>query len=125
MPIDISQSRRDYHCLCRWWERDERDEFTSDELILKRIPSGAFWAKEISPEQMRNDIVGGVFNFDSSHVTVKTPDNCEKMKENDLVLYQNEYWIVVSVQKSKVKRGNTMFASDKFCSHFWYIELRK
>ena len=130
MPIDISQSRRDYNHLCRWWVRDERDQFTSDELVYKRTPSGGFWAKEVSPEQLRNNVIGGTFMFDSSHVTIKSPDNLfalqeETAKNECLVEYDGELWIVVSIQKSKHKRGNTMFASDKNCSHFWYIELRK
>lgn len=123
--LDIRQSRRGYNVLCRWWHRDERDENTADELIYKRVPDGAFFAKEASPEQDRDNIIGGVFLFDSTHVTIKTPDDCLGLTSKDLVEYEGDYWIVVSVQKSKSKVANTMFMSDKNCSHHWYIELRK
>lgn len=125
MPVDLYQSRRDYHILCKWWAHDEREEFTPDELVYKRTPDGAFWAKEVSPEQDRDNIIGGVFNLDSTHVTLKTPDDCVGLQSKYLVEYQGEFWIVVSVQKSKARKSNTMFASDRNCSHYWYIELRK
>ena len=125
MPIDLSVSRRDYPSFCRWWKRDERDEFTSDELIYKRTETGSFWAKELSAEQDRDNLYGGVFNVDSTHVTIKTPDNVMGIDSKDLVEYEGEYWIVVSVQKSKARINNRMFAKDAYCSHFWYIELRK
>lgn len=130
MSIDLAQSRRDCHEECLWWERDERDEFSSNELVHKRAPAGTFWAKEINPEQLRNDIIGGVFRFDSSHVTLRTPDDCfllakRSIESECVVLYQDEIWIVDSVQKSKARKNNVMFAKDKYCSHYWYIELRK
>lgn len=123
--LDISKSRRTYNILCRWWHRNEDDENTPDEIIYKRTPSGAFWAKEAVPEQDRDNIVGGVFLFDSTHVTIKTPDDCFGIESKDLVEYEGEYWLVVSVQKSKARIQNTMFARERYCSHFWYIELRK
>ncbi len=125
MSIDLSKSRRDYHVFCRYWKRNESDEYTPDELIYKRIPSGSFWAKEMSPEQDRDNIIGGVFNFDSTHITIKSPDNCDGLDSKDLVEYEGEYWMVVSVQKTKARIGNKMYAKDKYCSHYWYIELRK
>lgn len=130
MGRDLAQSIRDYNDFCKWWSRDERDQFTSDELVYKRIPSGTFWAKEVSPEQLRNNIVAGSFMFDSSHITIKSPDNLfnlqkTMLKNECLVEYNGELWVVVSVQKSKAKVSNRMFANDSHCSHYWYIELRK
>lgn len=125
MPIDLSKSRRKCNEFCRWWKRDERDENTPDELIYKRTATGSFWAEEISAEQDRDNIVGGVFMFDSTHVTIRTPDNCLGMESKDLVLFRDEYWIVVSAQKGQAKKSNAMFVKDKYCSHDWYIELRK
>ena len=125
MGVDLAQSRRSYNELCRYWTRNEDEKYTADELVYKRIPSGSFWAKEVAPEQLRNNVIGGAFMYDSSHITIKSPDNCEKLKNEDLVEFQGEFWIVVSVQKSKAKLSNTMYASDRNCSHYWYIELRK
>lgn len=125
MPRDLAQSTRGYNIFCRWWSHDEREQFELDEMIYKRTPSGAFWAKEVAPESMRGNIVGGVFMIDSSRTTIRSPDNCMGLKSEDIVEYQGELWIVVSVQKGKAKHANTMYAADKNCSHFWYIELRK
>lgn len=125
MPVDLTQSRREYHEYCRYWHRDERDENTPDEIIYKRNATGSFWAKEMSPEQDRDNIVGGVFMFDVTHVTLKTPDVCVDLVSKDLVEYQGELWIVVSAQQSKAKKSNTMYAKNKYCSHYTYIELRK
>ena len=125
MNIDIYQSRRLYNEICRWWSHDERDQFPSNEIVFKREPTGYFWAKEENAEQNRGNVVGGVFLLDSSRITIKSPDNLDKIQSEDLVEYRGELWIVVSVQKTKARIQQTMFANDKYCSHFWYVELRK
>lgn len=125
MSIDIFQSRRDYNEPCKWWSRNETDDYESDEMIMKRVPTSIFWAKEISPEVMQDAIVGGSFRFDKTTVTIKSPDNLWGIKNDDLILYQGEKWIVDSVQKVKAKKQNSLFAADRNCSHYWYIELRK
>lgn len=133
MGFDLFQSRRNYNEPCMWWSRDERRNATtskviednSDELIMQRAPSGTFMAKEVSPESIQDSIVASSFIFDKSIITIKTPDNIWGIKSKDLVLFKNERWIVVNVQKSIAKAQNTMFASDKNCSHYWYLELRK
>ena len=125
MPIDIFQSRRNYNETCRWWSRIEEDENTSDELISKRVASGTFCAKEMSPMQLMNMNLDGVFRIDSTHTTIKSPDNLEGVKADDLVEYQGEMWRVDDIQKSKAKMQNTLYASDRNCSHFWYVSLRK
>lgn len=125
MSFDLFQSRQNYHETCKWWTRDERDKNTPDELIMQRIPSGTFVAKEVAPENMQDTILADSFMLDKSMTTIKSPDNLSKIKSEDLVEYQGEKWIVVNVQKSKAKIQNTMFATDKNCSHYWYLELRK
>lgn len=125
MAIDLRQSRRTHHLFCRWWKRNEDDQYTPDELIYKRVPTGRFWAEEVSPVQDRDNIVGGVFNFDSMHVTLESPDDCSMLESKDLVEYQGEKWIVVSVQRSKARVNSTIFLKEKYCPHYWYIELRQ
>ena len=126
MGVDLFQSRRDCNEFCRWWSRtDDEVRKQDNELVMKRIPSGTFWAKEISPEEYKKNIVAGDFIFDSSHTTIRSPDDCFGLKQDDLVEYQGETWIVVTVQKGKAKLSNTFFATDRNCSHYWYIELRK
>lgn len=123
--FDLLQSRNTYNEPCKWWSRDEADENASDKLIMSRVPSGIFNAKEVNPETKQNTIVGNTFMFDKTTVTIKTPDNVIGIKNNDLVLYQGEKWIVVDAQKRLSRNQHTYFAKDSHCSHFWYIELRK
>lgn len=123
--IDRFQSHATYNEKCRWWARNENDDYPPEELVMKRIASGSFWAKEVSPASLRNNILGGVFLFDNTHITIKSPDNLANIKSEDLVLFRGEYWLVVSVQRSKARNQNTYFGKDKDCSHYWYLELRK
>lgn len=125
MGFDLMQSRNTYNETCKWWTRNEDDEYTSDELVMKRVPSGHFQAKEINPESKQNRIVGNAFMFDRTNITIKSPDNLEKIKNNDIVLFRGEKWIVSSVQKTKARAQRTFFALDKHISHYWYLELRK
>lgn len=125
MSIDITQSRRTYNVLCQYWTRNESDTYSSDELVHKRVADGTFWAKEISPETRRDNVISGVFMFDSSSITIKSPDDCGMLKEKDIVEYEGEYWMVKDVQKRKARMQQSEFARDKYCSHYWYIELRK
>lgn len=123
--IDLRQSRKGYRERCRWWTRTEDDEDTPDELIMKRIPSGEFMAREENPESLRNNIVGGVFLIDNTHVTIKSPDNLEAIKSEDIVEYMGQKWRVTSVQRTKSQVRNTDFGSINNYQHYWYVELRK
>lgn len=125
MSFDLFQSRRNYNEPCKWWSRNESDEFTEDELVMKRIPTGSFMAKEVSPETERDNPIANSWLLQRSGTTIKTPDDIYGIASQDLVWYQGEKWIVVSVQKIKARIQQTQFATDRYCSHYWYIELRK
>ena len=125
MPVDLFQSRRTFHEMCQYWRRNESDEYAPDRIVFNRVADGIFWAKEVSSEEERNNIVGGVFMFDSSHITIQTPDDLENLKSEDIVLYNDEIWIIVNIQKRKARINQNEYAKDKFCSHYWYLDLRK
>ena len=125
MAFDLMQSRNTYNETCKWWARNEDDEYTSDELIMNRVPSGTFQAKEINPESKQNRIIGNAFMFDRTNITIKSPDELGDIKNNDIVEFRGEKWIISSVQKTKARAQRTFFALDKNVSHYWYIELRK
>lgn len=124
MSVDIFQSRRNYNEPCRWWSRNEHSEYDDDSLIMKRVPTGTFMAREVSPETSQNAVIAS-FMFEKNTITIKTPDDINGITRNDLVEFQGEKWIVENVQKSKAKIQNTQYALDKKCSHFWYLNLRK
>lgn len=125
MAFDLLQSRNTYNEQCKWWSRNEADEYESDEIVMNRVPSGHFQAKEINAESRQNKIVGNAFMFDKSTITIKTPDEVSNIKNNDIVQFRGEKWIVASVQKAKTRAQRTFFALDKNVSHYYYIELRK
>ena len=125
MSFDLFQSRRNYNEPCKWWSRNESDQFTSDVLIMKRIPSGTFMAKEVSPEMERDNPIANAWLLHRTGVTIKTPDDITGISGEDLIFYEGEKWIVVTAQKIKARIQQTEFARDKNCSHYWYIELRR
>lgn len=125
MAVDLFQSRRTCNEFCHFWSRNEDEKYEADELVHKRTSSGSFWAEEMSPEQLKNNIIAGSFMFDSDHVTIRSPDDCSVLKQNDLVKYQGEIWIVTNVQRTKARKSQLEYAYDRNCSHYWYIELRK
>ena len=126
MPLDIYNSRATYNVKCRWWHRNETDEdIDLNELVMKRIASGSFMAKEVAALRKQDAQVNGVFAFERHFITIKSPDNLVQIVEKDLVEFNGELWIVDNVQRSKAKNQNTFFAKDKNCSHYWYLELSK
>lgn len=126
MALDIYNSRATYNEKCFWWQRNENDEeFDLDELVMKRVPTGSFMAKEVSPLRKQDVQIGGVFEIERHSITIKSPDDLSTIAEKDLVKFRGEMWKVLSVQRSKARNQNTFFASDKNCSHYWYLELNK
>lgn len=123
--FDLFQSRRNYNEPCKWWSRNETDDYDSDVLIMQRIPSGLFMAKEVSPEMERDNPIANAWLLHRTGVTIKTPDDLTGISGEDLVWYEGEKWIVSSFQKIKARMQQTEFATDKHCSHYWYLELRR
>lgn len=126
MAIDIYNSRATYNVKCRWWRRNnEDDDIELDELVMKRVPNGSFYAKEVAPLRKQDAQIGGVFEVERHFITIKSPDNLMDIDEKDLVEFGEEIWRVSSVQRSKSRNQNTFFGNDKYCSHYWYLELTK
>lgn len=125
MAYDKNQSHATYNEKARWWHRNETDEVLPDEIIMQRVCSGFFWAKEVAPLRTENIQVGGVFYFEKDTITLKSPDNLDGLESEDLVEFRGEKWRVKSVQRSKAKNQQTFFGHDTKCSHYWYLELRK
>ena len=125
MPFDFYNSRATYNEKCRWWHRNENEELETDELIMQRVPSGSFLAKEVTPKRTQDIQVGGVFMFEKDSITIKSPDNLEGIASEDLVEFRGRLWRVQSVQSSKARNQNTFYGKAERCSHYWYLELRK
>ena len=126
MPLDFFNSRATYNDRCYWWSRNESDdEIDLDELVMKRVATGSFMAKEVAPLRKQDAQIGGVFEIEKHFITIKSPDNLSSIREKDIVKFRGEMWRVSSVQRSKARNQNTFFAKDNNCSHYWYLELSK
>ena len=126
MPLDFYNSRATYNEKCQWWSRNEDDDdIDLDELVMKRVATGSFMAKEVAPLRKQDAQIGGVFEVERHFTTIKSPDNLSTIREKDIVKFRGALWRVSSVQRSKARNQNTFFAKDKDCSHYWYLELSK
>lgn len=132
MAFDLFQSRRNMNERCRWWSRNNSDDYEEDELIYKRLPSGFFYAKEVNSEAQDDNVIAGVFMLDKTSVTIMSGDNLVELanEKNDignrvLVEYQGEIWRLDNVQKRKARIQNSEFASANNVSHYWYLSLIK
>ena len=125
MGFNLFQSRRGYNEWCKWWSRNEDDDFSVDELVMNRVPSGHFMAREENPETSRDNILAGVFSVERNTITIRTPDDIYGIKAKDIVLFRGEKWFVVSIQKIKARAQQSEYTSDRNRSHYWFIELRR
>lgn len=136
--IDMFRSRRTYNERCRWWSRNEQENDTtitngfdnvivgnSEELIMKKAPSGYFYAKEVSSESHSDLIVAGMYRVDKIIVTIATPDDLTGIKQNDYVEYQGKMWVVENFQTKKFRIQSSEFATADKVSHDWYLTLRR
>jgi hypothetical protein len=132
MGFDLFQSRRNQNEFCRWWSRNESSDYEEDVLIYKQIPSGSFYAKEISAEVQDDNIVAGVFFAEKNSITIMSSDDLtslfnskQDIRNKVLVEYQNEIWRVDNVQKRKARIQNSEFGRVNNISHYWYLSLIK
>lgn len=118
--IDIYQSRRDYFLSVQYWLRNEKVE-TNSEYILNTIEDGTFYAKYLAPESSEKQQIDNMFSFDASNTTLKTEDNVGRLKQGDVVKFNNENWLVINVQKLK-KINNLQY--DNNGSAYYYLSIK-
>ena len=117
--------RNSYNLKCKYWTRRKDEEDFSDELIMKRVADGMFFAKEVSPETLSDETIGDSFLFDKTTLTIKSPNNLEKLKNDDIITIEDEKWLVVRAQCTISRSQNSLFLKRNKHSRYWYIELRK
>lgn len=121
--IDLYQSRRTTHTLCYYWKKLQGDRVSANELNYnKKNLAGIFYAQEITPQFFSNNTYGNNFMFENCDLTLKTNDEITNLKSNDIVKYDDKYWIVVSVQKKRQLKESQF---SKNPSNTFYIALRK
>lgn len=125
MGFDLFQSRRGYNERCAWWTRNENDDLPPNEITMRRNPNGYFMAREENPETKRENSIYNTYMVEKTTIIIKTPDNINGIRQKDVVSFRGEYWVVVSVQKTKARIQQSEMADDQNRSHYWYLELRK
>ena len=122
--INLYHSRRGHFRPCKWFKRDERNSVADlSTLVYNTLPSGVFYAKEITPISNQKDQTNNVFMYDKNFVTLETSDNVEELKSSDIVLYRNEKWIVTDVQ-AQIHNKETEYCQNNRGDIF-IIGLRK
>ncbi len=122
MINSIFTSRRDMPHLCRYWKQDETEYYDKNEIGYKKKAEGEFYAKEVSSQQNSSQVVGGVFMFDNNTVSLKTNDDIENMRKNDIVEYNEEFWRVIDIQKKPIRK-NSQFMKRQI--YTYYISLKR
>lgn len=120
--IDLNESRRANYEKVDYWKRDEDTSMTTSELVTKKRTSGSFYATEMNPKSDTNNIVDNSFLFDDSSITLMTRDDVTGLAQNDIVRYENELWMVTSVQRRKIKKRSEFSVRPTFHT---YISIKR
>lgn len=106
---------------CKYWVRDE-EEKELDEYVYNTVPSGVFYVKEITAEDLRKTQVNNLFMFDESLTTLFTSDSVMNLKKGDLIEYNGDVWVAQSVQIKKVAKNRQFMARP---SVEVYVQVKK
>lgn len=118
--IDLWSSRRANYATCLYWKRDEKEKDLSA-LDFKRLPDGRFTAKEASSRTLGESVIGGSFMIDSNSVTLETHDRTD-VKNEDVVEYMGERWIVRDVQFRTVGKRSQLTVDRAYVT---YVTMRR
>lgn len=121
--IDIYQTRRTHFFECAWWSRDEDGVGNSEEYIYKTRPTGMFYARPITSENSRANVIQGVFMADAHNVTIESNDDLNGIKVNDLVRFDDKIWIVADSPQKLLRNKVAQFS--KYNIYKWTISLRR
>lgn len=118
--VDEFTSRRIEFDYCEYWVRDV--DGNPNELIhVNRKKTGHFYARQENAESLGNNVIGGVFMFDTRNVTISTQDDINDIKQNDIVKWRDNVYMVADVQRIPLKK-NYQFHND--IRYKTYLSLR-
>lgn len=111
--VDIYHSRRTNYEECLYWVRDERQSVGDlSQWILKNVPSGKFYAREVNPLYNQENAVVNSMMFDKNTISLETDDDVDDITRGCVVMYNGKPWIVDSVQRV-LHRKESQFSSEK------------
>lgn len=118
---DIYRSARTHPYKCVYWKRYINGVMDNEELVIKRQPSGMFYAK-ISSSHFNDTIdVAGAVRYGVESVTIETND-IVKLDKDDLVQYRRKIWHVDGVNDDPIQK-NAFYSGTE--SKTTYIKLTK
>ena len=117
---DLLLGRRGDFEKCQYWVRDESDE-SLNEYTHNHKPSGIFYAKEITAEDLHKLVINGVFMFNESLITIYANGSL-KLKNGDLIKFRDEIWIVQTCQPKRVQKNVQFMKRPSVKS---YIQLKR
>lgn len=117
---DLLMGRRGDFDKCKYWVVDDSN-LNLEEYTHNNTPSGIFYAEETTAKERRKLVVNNSFVFDEELVTIKTKSQIT-LKEDDLVEYEDEIWIVKSYQTRKINKNEQFM---KRPCKIAYIQLKK
>ena len=89
--IDIFTSRRTNFEECEYWLRDVNAD--PNELVYKtRRSNGTFYAKISNPETSGQNVLGGVFMFDTKNLMLETFDEIEALGATKVLEVYRDYY---------------------------------
>lgn len=107
--VDLFHSRRTYFAECKYWIREESAYISnSSEWVLKHVPSGSFYAREISPQYNQFGQIGNSFQYNKDGITLESDDDLSELTVGSIILYNGKTWRVDNVQK-EIHRKESQF----------------
>lgn len=125
--FDLSQEKRNYNIFCEYWCRDTDVDLPNRiELInLKRVATGAFWAKRLGTHTKREDFFGSNMMHPQESMQIETRDFVQKLSAEDVIKINGEFWRVVNSQSYPTYPQQNDFCAPNAVSHTTIIEIRK
>ena len=89
---------------CKYWYRSTFGKSVpTEDMVYQMTPSGVFYADEVG-EYIYGDNRLGAMVFNNNRVNIKTRDDVQLLKKNDLVFYHDRIWRVDDVRKRRIRK---------------------
>ena len=111
--VNLFLGKREYFDKATYWKVDSNNR-DYNSLIHETKPTATFSCRELNAKTYSNSINGGMFQFSNSDIQIQTKSQID-IKQNDLVKFRENYWIVLNVQKK------TIHKQEQFKKHPYYI----
>ena len=122
--IDLYTSRRDKFLECKFWSQDKNPyhDISDAEIVYNISPSGTFYAKELNPYTISNQVIAESFMLESKSVSLFTEDGVDELRENDIVEFDDEVYRVDEIQVVPYKKQRQFLRGRFSCGYI--ISLR-